>query len=277
MKHWEGDFQGAGNLTLYTQGWDPEDAPRAILAIVHGLGEHSGRYGNIVNGLIPRHYSVYGYDHRGHGRSQGQRGHILSWAEYRNDLRHFLQMIKERQPGRPTFLLGHSMGALIVLDYIMRNPEGVKGAIVSGSPIKATGATKSYLIIIAWVLSRVWPGFSLDLGLDKSAISRDPTVVKAYEEDPLVHGKATPRWGTEFMATAEWVKGRAAEIKMPLLMLHGETDRLSLAEGARQFFEQIPFPDKELHIYPGSYHEPHNDLDSRQVISDLEAWVARHL
>jgi len=277
MEHREGIFQGVGGLDLYCQCWGPGDERRAVLAIVHGFGEHSGRYMNIVNHLTMRSYVVYGFDQRGHGRSPGQRGHINAWEEYRGDIKSFLNLIGEQELNLPVFLLGHSMGALVALDYLIRQPAGLRGAIISGAPIEPTGAAKPFLVALARLLSRIWPHFSLPLGLDTSALSHDPAVVKAYEADPLVHGMTTVRWGTETLATIEWVKAHAADVKIPILLIHGGADRLNSPNGSRSFFEKVEFSDKELKVYPGNFHEPHNDLDHQQVVNDIEEWLERHL
>jgi len=276
MEHREGTFQGAGGLELYYQSWRAEGKSLAVLAIIHGFGEHSGRYTNVVNHLIPKGYAVFGFDLRGHGRSPGQRGHINSWDEYREDVRAFLQMTSRREPNQPVFMLGHSMGALIALDYVLRDSAGLRGAIISGAPLEPVGVAKPFLVMLARVLSRVWPRFSLPLGLDAKGISRDPDVVKAYEADPLVHGKTTVRWGTEILQTIEWAKAHAAEVNIPILLIHGGSDPLNSPDGTRNFFEKVISPDKEMKVYLGSYHEAHNDLDYGQVMNDIAQWLERH-
>jgi alpha-beta hydrolase superfamily lysophospholipase len=273
----EGFFKGVGSLDLYFHSWPAEGRSRAVLAIVHGFGEHCVRYPNVVNRLTPLGYEVYGFDLRGHGRSPGPRGHIDSWDEYRGDVKAFLQMVSSREPALPVFLLGHSMGALIVLDYLLHDPAGLRGAIVSGAPLEPVGVAKPFLVLLARVLSRVWPGFSFPLGLDPKGISRDPEVVKAYEADPLVHGKTTVRWGTEILKTIEWVKTHPAGVNIPILLIHGGSDPLNSPNGTRSFFEKVTFPDKEMKIYPESYHEAHNDLDYLQVMQDMALWSERHL
>jgi alpha-beta hydrolase superfamily lysophospholipase len=277
VEHNEETFQGVGGLALYTQSWHPPGDPRGILAIVHGFGEHSGRYPNVVDCLLPRGYAVYGFDLRGHGRSPGQRGHIEDWGEYRGDVRAFLQMTAKEEPGCPVFLMGHSMGSLIVLDYVIRHPEGLAGTVLCSVPIEPVGVAKAHLVAIARLLSRLWPRFSLAVGLDTSALSRDPAVVRAYEEDPLVHGQGSARWGAESLDIVEWLKAHAAELTIPVLVIHGEADRLDSLDGVRALFQQAGSADKELRVYPGSYHEVHNDLDCGQMVSDLEGWLARHL
>ncbi len=277
MKQGEGNFDGSGGLKLYARWWLPEGDPRASLGIVHGFGEYCDRYTNLVEGLVPDGLALFGFDLRGHGRSPGQRGHINSWEEYRLDAGHFLEMIEEKQPGKPLFLYGHSMGALVALDYIMRNPGDLAGAIISGAPIKPVGVAKPYLVIIAKLLSRVWPSFPLDLGLEKAALSRDPLVVKAYEENPLVHGQASARWGTESLETIAWIRANPTRVNLPILMIHGGADRINDPQGTSEFFEGITFPDKQLKIYAGSYHEPHNDLEHVKVVEDMAQWIDKHL
>jgi alpha-beta hydrolase superfamily lysophospholipase len=270
-------LESSDGTSLYIQRWLPENAPRANLVIVHGVGEHSGRYDNLVNYLVPRGIAVWGFDLRGHGRTDGQRGHINSWEEYRQDVRCALDWVTAQGGSAPRFLLGHSMGALIVLDYIARDAGNLSGAIISGAPIEPIGVGSPALIAAARVMSRLWPTFSLNLGLDQSALSRDQQVVEAYMRDPLVHPKTTARWGTEALDTVAWVKARPAHIKLPLLMLHGEADRINSAEGARAFCARIASTDKVFKVYPGGYHEPHNDLDHAQVAADMEQWITQRL
>jgi len=277
MNHREETFRGADDLELRVQWWRPERGVRAALAIVHGHGEHSGRYMRIVDALLPHGYAVYGFDHRGHGRSRGQRGHIDSWAEYRGDVGAFLRWIAGQEPHAAIFLMGHSMGALVVLDYLLHEPGGIRGAIVSGAPLEPAGVAKRNLVLLSRVLSRVCPRFPLRLALDVSALSRDEAVVRAYVEDPLVHGRFSARWGTESLDTLARVKTRAADVRVPILFIHGEADRLNLPHGSRSFFEGVGFPDKTLHLYPEMYHELHNDVGHEAVIADLKEWLGRHL
>jgi alpha-beta hydrolase superfamily lysophospholipase len=231
-------------LKLIYQSWEPEAAPDTVLAIVHGFGEHSGRYANLVDRLVPRGHAIYALDLRGHGRSPGQRGHINTWAEYRGDVQAFLRATAGDRPDCPRFLVGHSMGALIVLDYVIHEPESLAGVVSSGTPIDPVGVAKPHLVAIARLLSRVWPTVPMDTGLEAAALSRDPEVVRAYEEDPLVHSTATVRWGTESLRSVERIKAHATEVTVPLLMIHGESDRLAAVNGARAFFEQVASTDK---------------------------------
>lgn len=277
MEHREGSFVGAGGLELFSQSWRPAGETRAVLAIVHGMGEHSGRYGNVVEALVPRGYAVHGFDLRGYGRSPGQRGHVDSWSQYRDDTEAFLRAVGEAAPGVPLFLMGHSMGGLIVLDYVLRRPGGLAGVIVSAPGLAPKGVAKPSKVLLAKLLTRLRPRLSLDVTLDAGGISRDPEVVEAYLKDPLVHAKGSVRWGTESLAVIEWIKAHPGDLQLPILMSHGTADRLVSAAGTRSFFEGVTFPDKELRIYDGVYHEPHNDLDHQRVVSDYAGWIEAHL
>ncbi|HEY5483738.1 MAG TPA: lysophospholipase [Propionibacteriaceae bacterium] len=273
MQHGEGRFTGAGGVELYYQCWRPEGEPRAAVAIVHGVGEHSGRYTNVVGPLTEDGYAVYGYDQRGHGVSPGRRVHIDRWNDYRGDLAAFLGTVAEREGGRPIVVYGHSMGALVVLDYLLQRPPGLAGAIVSGAPLEPAGVAKPALVAMVRALSGVLPRLSVNLGLDVGALSRDPEVLQAYVADPLVTSRATVRWGAESLDTVRRVKEGMARIDVPLLVLHGEADALNMAEGARALFDAVPRADKTLRIYPGGYHEPHNDLDHDQAAADIKGWL----
>ena len=166
MKHSEGNFKGANDLNLFYQSWLPDSGTKAIIAIVHGFGEHSGRYMNLVNHVLPQGFIVYGFDHRGHGRSEGNRGHIMDWSEFREDIKLFLQLIRSQENELPLFLMGHSMGGLIVLNYILHHPEENINSVIVSAPLLVQPAISPIIILISKILSRVWPRFSIDTKLD---------------------------------------------------------------------------------------------------------------
>ncbi len=277
--HNEGTFKGVGKLDLYYQSWHPEGKVRAILAIVHGLGGHSGKFNNIVQHLLAKKYAIYGLDLRGHGKSPGQRGYINAWSEFREDLQNFLRCIQQQEPGCPIFLLGHSLGGVIVIDYALRYPleaSGLRGVITLAPSIGEIGVSP-LRSLIGKLLSRVWPGFSLNTGLDISAGSRDHSVIAEYAQDKLRHTLATARLATEFFATRTWIHQHTAMWQLPLLILHGGADSIALPEGSKIFYEQVTYLDKLRIEYPETYHEIHADLNYPEVIKDLESWLDQHL
>lgn len=277
MEHKEGVFQGAGKLNLYYQSWKSSSEPHAIVAIVHGVGEHSGRYQNLLEPMTDNKYAVYGFDLRGHGRSPGQRVYINSWAEYREDLNAFVKFIKEQEPGKPIFLYCHSLGSIIGLDYMMNYPKEIKGAILSGTPFESSGAVKPALIAIANTMSKIIPRLSMNLGLDVTALSRDEAVGRAYVNDPLVCRLATARFGTEYLKTTAWTREHIGELSIPTFFIHGENDRIAVAEAVSEAVKKITLAEKSLIIYPGGYHEPHNDYGHPRVMGNVIEWLDQHL
>jgi alpha-beta hydrolase superfamily lysophospholipase len=276
MQHHEGTFPGAGELPLYYQSWHPPQPSRATLIIMHGLGGHCGSFGRIVDRFVPLGYSVYGFDLRGHGRSSGQRGYLNHWSEFQEDLSRFLDLIPSQEPALPCFLLGHSLGALLALDYSLQNLSQIQGIIALAPALKQVGVSP-IRIILGQVLSWVYPRFSLDTGIDLATASRDAAVLEAYAQDPLRHGRGTARLATEFLATTTWVWQHASELQVPLLMMHGTEDRVTSSIASYQFFQQVLFADKQWYEYADSYHHLYDDLNYLEVLTDIENWLDQHL
>ncbi|MGK7951115.1 MAG: lysophospholipase [Xenococcaceae cyanobacterium] len=276
----EGNFSGANQLSLYYQSWrNQEQKIKAVVVIVPGLGGHSGNYNNIVKYLVERDFAVYAYDQRGNGRSPGQRGYINSWAELRADLAAFLELVKSETKDYPCFLLGHSLGAAVVLDYGLKikNSQAQLQGVIAMTPALGEVGVPAWRLTIGRILSRIYPRFSLDLGMDFSLSSRDPQVVEACTKDPLRHTMGTARMATEFTKTITLINDRAGEWQIPILILSAGKDKVTLPKNNRLFFEKITFVDKEIKEYPESYHELHNDLDYKEVLRDLGDWLERHL
>jgi alpha-beta hydrolase superfamily lysophospholipase len=274
-------FRGADGLSLFGRCWpakvDPSTSPRAAVALVHGISEHSGRYDAVVNHLTESGFVVYAFDLRGHGESPGRRGHIDSWSQYRDDVKAYVEQVRTRDPGLPIFIYGHSLGALIVAEYVLYQPDGLAGVILSGIPLRPVGVAKPPLVLIAKALSRIWPTFSLSLGVRGERLSRDPERVRAYKDDPMIHHTATARWGTETLNAIGRVKSRMHEIKLPILIIHGGSDPVNSVEGGRDLYAAVSSTDKEIKIYPGGMHEPHNDVNRGEAAADVEKWLTRQL
>jgi acylglycerol lipase len=277
MKHQEGFFKGVREAKLYYQGWLPENESKAALVIVHGLAEHSGRYMNVVNRFVPLGYAVYGIDHVGHGKSEGQRVYVKRFSDYTGPLRTFFEMVRKWQLGKPVFLVGHSMGGLIGALYLLTHQEELNGAVLSGPALKAPGNIPAAVIFVGRILSSLLPRMGL-VPLDADGVSRDPAVVEAYLADPLVYrGKMTARLGAEMVAAMERVRGEADRIKLPLLILQGGGDRLVDPAGAQMLYDKVASVDKKLIVYEGFYHEIFNEPERDRVLSDLEQWLEAHL
>ncbi|MDJ0621194.1 MAG: alpha/beta hydrolase [Calothrix sp. MO_192.B10] len=279
MHHHQGTFLGAGGLNLYYQSWHPQEQTRAILVIVHGLGGHSGLYGNIVNHLIPKNYAIYSFDLRGHGRSPGKRGYINNWDEFRQDLQAFFNLITTQEAECPCFLLGHSLGGVIVLDFVLRYPQITKklqGAIALAPSIGKVGISP-FKLFLGRILSRILPSFSLNTGMNPNFASRDEKVLAAYAQDPLRHTRGTARLATEFAIAVAEVQNGAENFCIPLLIMHGSADQVALPEGSLEFFHKVTFPDKQFREYPETYHEIQSDINYPEILGDMEDWLESHI
>lgn len=277
MIHAEGRFKTKSGANIYYQHWQPESEPRASLLIVHGVGEHSGRYLNVVDYFVPRGYAVYGLDHLGHGKSDGTRMFVECFSDFTGPLKAYFDMIQGWQPGKPVFLVGHSMGGLIGSVYLLERQDELKGAVLSAPAVKVSDTVSPVTIALGKALSVILPKAGL-LALDATTISKDKSVVDAYVNDPLVYtGKVTARLAAEMLAAMQRVTAEAASLHLPLLLLQGSADRLVDPGGAKMLYDEASTPDKTLKVYEGLYHEVFNEPEREQVLKDVEAWLEAHL
>jgi alpha-beta hydrolase superfamily lysophospholipase len=276
MQYKEDQFTCADGDQLFFRKWIPHEAPLAILIIIHGFSDHSGRYQSIADNLVPRRIAIYSFDQRGHGRSPGQRGHIDSFSAFREDALIFTRLVASQEPDIPLFLFGQSMGGLIVLDFGLHHPQEIHGVIAS-SPHLSDPPVSPILITMSRALSNVWPTFSMDAGIDNSGLSRDPDIVKTFLDDPLCHGKGTPRLATELSKAVVETNANAAGFQPPLLITHGTADRMTDPEASRRFYEKVNSPNKKYIAYEGGYHEGHNDIHRERVIIDIAQWLEEQI
>ena len=274
MEHREDTFKGVRNADIYYQAWLPDGEVRAVILLVHGIGEHSGRYTNHVNYFVPRGYAIYALDHLGHGKSEGEREVIERFSDYTDTLGIFSGMVREWQPGKPIFILGHSMGGLITSTYLLDHQDEFQGAILSAPAIKPGGDISGATIAVGKIISRILPKMGV-LALDDSGISRDPAVVQAYRADPLVfQGKTPARLGAEMLGAMQRVTDAASTITLPILILQGTGDMLVNPSGAQILYDKVGSADKTLKLYDGLYHELHNEPERDVMFADVEAWLA---
>jgi alpha-beta hydrolase superfamily lysophospholipase len=275
-QHKEDHFSCTDGSQLYYRYWIPQETPRAALIIIHGFSDHSGRYLNIVNNLLPSGIAVYSFDQRGHGRSPGQRGHIDSFTLFRDDVLTFTRLVAAQEPDIPLFLLGHSMGGLIVLDFGLHHPQEVNGVIAS-SPHLSDPPVSPLLITLSRTLSSVWPSFSMDAGIDNTGLSRDPDVVQAFLNDPLTHGKGSARLSTELSNAVAETNANSANFQPPLLITHGTADQMTDPQASRRFYEKVISTNKKYIAYEGGYHEGHNDIHRERVVIDINLWLEEQI
>jgi acylglycerol lipase len=264
---------GAGGRQIFWQSWTPGARPRAVVAVVHGAGEHSDRYRHVATRLLADGYAVYALDHRGHGRSQGPRALIDRIDNAVADVDQLVVTARDAHPGVPIFMLGHSMGATIALCYALRHQDRLTGLILSG-PLAALAAAPAPMRLAGRMLSAIAPTLPL-ISIDSSLVSRDPAVVSAYVSDPLVHhGRLPARTVAELAAAVDSFPARVAEITVPTLILYGTADRLCPPAGSVMLGERIGATDTTVKAYEGLFHEILNEPERDEVLDEICGWLA---
>ena len=246
---------------------------RGRLVIVHGYAEHKGRYGELVDELVAARYQCHLLDLRGHGRSGGPRGHVARFAEYREDLQRFLEEVRKLATPAPLLLLGHSLGGLIALDFVLHHPDVFDSFAVS-SPFLAPALKILFLkrTLLPWI-ARFFPTLAVQSGLKAAWLSHDTEIVRAYETDPLVFSTVTLGWFVAVCKGQDEVFNRAAEIRVPILALIGDADAIAHPGRTRALFARLGSEPKRLIDYPGLYHEVFNEIERGRVVADLLAWL----
>lgn len=270
MQHNEGSFSAKDGLKLYYQSWLPDDEPKAILQIAHGLGEHSGRYQNAVDYFVPKGFGIFAVDMRGHGLSGGKRGHIPNYETIMDDVEISLARIRDEHPASKIFIYGHSLGGNLALHYALRRPAELSGVIATGPWLKLPQEPPALMVLFK-ILSVITPSLTLNNQLDPSGLSRDPAVAEAYVDDPLVHDRISARLFAEAAKAAAWTLEHAAELTLPAILLHGSEDRLTSSDGTQLFHERVE--NSVFHLYEGLYHEVHNEPEKATVFKDIKSWL----
>jgi alpha-beta hydrolase superfamily lysophospholipase len=269
MQHIEATFTGLKDFRIYYQCWLPPGEPRAVIIIAHGYAEHSGRYANVVNPAVARGDAVYALDHRGHGRSDGERVQVDSFDDYLADLKTFFDLVAARHPTTKVFLLGHSMGAAIATAYVIRHQHELAGLVLSGGGITPRDPGRAEAVRAAT------PPRSGDLA---ATLSRDPAVIEAYRNDPLVYtGPPPDRSFLRATGLREQLPDLVPEIKLPILIMAGEASPLGDGPRSKVLFEDVGSADKTLKLYPTLMHEIFNEPEHPQVVADMLAWLDAHI
>ncbi len=282
MKHTEGYLdvrhsKARGSSRLFWQTWEPDAPSRAIVLLVHGLGEHSSRYVHVAEHLTQRGFAVYTLDHYGHGKSDGHAGFVERFSVYLDGVAALLEQARGEHSQQPLFLLGHSMGGLIAAAFLLKHQDVFKACVLSGPALKTDQAPPALLLALIRLLSALIPTLPM-IRLDASGVSRDQAVVDAYVNDPLVfHGKLSARLIAELSATMDDTLSRASEIRIPVIFMHGEKDQLTSPSGSQEMFDNVKSDDKTLKIYPGLFHEIFNEPEQETVLADMSSWLEAHL
>lgn len=276
MEHKEYNWQAFDSLNLYAQEWKPEGESKAVICLVHGLGEHSGRYQHVAQFFIENGYAVLTFDLRGHGKSGGERGHADSFDSFLKDIDLLIQESEQRYPERPRFLYGHSLGGILVLNYTLARQPQINGVVATSAGLRTALHEQTLKVAFAKLAGTILPGVTMATGLDAEQISRDPVVVETYVRDPLVHDKATLAMARNTLQAIDWTFEHAGQFHLPLLLIHGTADKIAYAHGSQQFAELVK-GDCTLKMWEGLFHETHNEPEQNQVMSFILDWLNNHL
>jgi len=260
----EHELSATDTTPLLVRDWitTGKTVPQGLVLIVHGVGEHCGRYEHVAQALLAGGYAVRGFDHRGHGLSGGLRGHVDGFERYNHG------------EGIPCFLLGHSMGGLIVLHFLQEHADaGISGAILSNPCLEVAVDPPAVKVAAGKLLSKILPKLRLDNELDTSLLCRDSDAVRAYEEDPLVHRKVSTRWYTSLISAMELVNGKSLAPALPTLWLVGGKDSICAPGGSRRFAEQLSTELTTLREWPEALHEIHNGPDKTEYLVAIRSWL----
>ena len=273
MKHFETKWKSNDGIDIFAQGWEPETKPiKAVVCLVHGLGEHTSRYQHVAEAFSKQGYALFGVDTRGHGRSGGPRGHIPSIESVMQDIDLLFEQAKSRYQGLPLILYGHSLGGILVLHYGLKRKPDIKGVIATSSGLRTALENQPAKILAAKVLGAIIPKVSLPSGLEVNAISHDKSVVEKYKNDPLVHDKISLGFGKIMLETTQWTLKHSAEFPIPLLMIHGKADAIAFPSGSIEF--AAPLKEKcKLLLFDDGYHELHNEPDKAEVFKTMTDWM----
>ncbi|SFJ41915.1 Lysophospholipase, alpha-beta hydrolase superfamily [Paenibacillus sp. UNC496MF] len=260
--------------------WEPDGEERGgirgVIALVHGMGEHVGRYEHVAEMFTDAGYAVLGFDQVGHGRTTGKRGHTKSYPALLDGVDALLAEAKKRYPGTPVFLYGHSMGGNVALNYVLRRKPGICGAIVTGPWLRLAFNPPPLQLIVARVVNRLFPAYTNERPMVGDHLTSDPAMIKRYQEDPLGHGSITARFFLSVQGAGLWALKHASEWRLPLLLMHGGSDKVTSIQASRQFADEAGALCTFME-WPGYKHELHNELDREEVFDVMRDWLDERL
>ncbi|MDY6827457.1 MAG: alpha/beta hydrolase [Bacillota bacterium] len=272
MKHEETTWLTEDGVNLFAQVWEPDVQKKGVICLVHGLGEHSGRYSHWADLFAGSGYVTISFDLRGHGNSDGQRGDTPSFDRYADDITIMIEQAQNRYPGNPIFIYGHSLGGLLVLYYLVQRHPQLKGAVVTSPGLRTMVNEQKGKVLAAQILGSLVPRVSIANGLDLDGLSRDRSIIEAYKQDPFVHNRISLRAGKEMLKAISCVFENASSIDLPLLIMHGTADRITYAAGSKELASLLPSL-CTLKLWDGYFHELHNEPEKEQIFLFLQNWL----
>lgn len=263
---------------LFCQTWEADrssDDRHGTVALMHGYGEHSSRYDHVASALVRYGYTVSAIDARGHGRSTGKRAHVESFGDYVRDFHQLVEWTEARSGEGPPVALGHSNGGLIALRHAQKHPDACSAYVLTSPMCGFPDDLPALKVASGRVLSRIWPGFSMDSEIDPDDLTHDSSVARRYDRDPLVLDVATARWFTESRRAQRELLEDADRLRQPSLFLVSGDDALTAPDATREVFDAMASPDRELELYPDLYHELLNETEWRDIVRHIGRWLRR--
>jgi acylglycerol lipase len=275
MTKTEETFKGKGDLNIFFRTWRPETTPRAVVAICHGFNSHSEYYLWVAEQLVERGFAVYALDLRGRGKSDGERYYVERVSDYIDDLSRLVQIAKQREPGLPVYLLGHSAGGVLSCVYTLENQQELAGLICESFAFQVPAP--DFALAVVKGLSHLAPHAHV-LKLKTEDFSRDPKVIEKMLTDPLIEHEVQPTLTVAEMVRAdERLKREFPQITLPVFILHGTLDKVTKPGGSQEFYDHAGSADKTLKLYDGYYHDLLNDVDKEKVLADIVSWIDARL
>ncbi|QMV40000.1 alpha/beta hydrolase [Cohnella cholangitidis] len=269
------EWRCADGTRMHASEWslEPERKARAVIGIVHGMGEHMGRYSHVAEMLNAEGYAVIGFDQRGHGQTEGKRGHVSGYEGLLEGVDRLIAEGQCKYPGVPFFLLGHSMGGNVTLNYLLRKQPDIAGAIVTGPWLKLAFKPPSLQATIGKIIERIYPKYTNNRPMVADSLTTDPVMIERYLNDPLGHGQITAKFFFSVQGAGLWALKHAKDLKLPLLLMHGEDDKVTSIHASKQFAEQLSGANVTWREWPGFKHELLNERGRQEVFHVIRDWL----
>lgn len=258
------------NTKFFGQYWQAEST-KAVVVLAHGMGEHSNRYQHVAKKMADNDFSVVAFDHFGHGKTEGKRGHNPSFEAVLESVTKTIEKAKELFPEKPIFLYGHSMGGNVVVNYALRKNEDLQGVIATSPFLKLAFEPPKIKLAVGKLLQKIAPSITMGNELDATHISREQVEVEKYINDPLIHDKISPNFSLTFIETGKWAIENANKLNTQMFLLHGTDDKIIDYKGSQEFANNSK--NATLKLYEGGFHELHNDLCKEEMLQDIVDWI----
>jgi alpha-beta hydrolase superfamily lysophospholipase len=276
IQHDEGYFSARDGLRLFWQSDVPAGC-KAHVAVIHGYGDHGGRYRQMVAQLAADGFACHALDYRGHGRADGRRGYVDRFEDYLSDVALFMDRCQAQAAGKKLFLFAHSLGGLLSIHHLKSHADGLAGAVLSGPYLELALQAPAFKVMAAKVANRVLPWLPIPTEIKTTQLTRDAAMIAEAEKDPLYLHVVTPRFFIQSSEAQPAARAAGPDIRLPLLLVCGAEDPIASTRAMRTFFDGVASADKTFKAYPGMLHEPWNEQGREEVYRDISLWISAHL